>query len=902
MGELPSGTVTFLFTDIEGSTRLWEEHPDAMEGALARHDEIVVAAVEAGGGVVFKNTGDGVCAAFASPAGALSAAVGAQQALGEAEWGDVGVLRARMGVHTGEATAVDGDYHGPPLNKVSRLHAAGYGDQVLVSGATAEVLGGALPDGVGLEDLGEHRLRDLAEPMRVWQVVHEALEGDFAPIRTLTNLRGNLPQQVTSFVGRADDVAALATTLAENRLITLTGVGGVGKTRLALHAAAEAAPRFPEGVWLAELAPVVDPEGIAYTMAGDLGLQLPDGQPAEGALVEALGSRRLLVVLDNCEHLLDGVGRLVEAIGRSCPDVTTIATSREPLAVPGERVWPVRSLAVPDTGADAVESAAVALFVERALAVSPEFALTADTSPVVADICRRLDGLPLAIELAAARTPSMGLGEISERLDERFRLLTGGRRTAVERHQTLRGAVDWSYRLLSEAERQLFAHLSVFSGAFTLGAAERVGAGGDVDEADVVDLVAALVDKSMVIAKIDDGTVRYRLLETLRQYGQERLYDAGATEEVRLRHAEWVLAFAEASAEGLWTPDEAAHRTRLKADLDNLRAAHAWALSAGDVELAARLVAGDLGFGIGPEFRAMAESTLEVLPPGSHSWAAAVHAVAANTALQRGDPDRATELAALGLTEQEVGLAAGVCRSVSAQVLYREGPTAEADRFCDEWIETTRSHPAMLAMALYLSALFGYYYGDKERARSLAREAMEAATHVGAPTLIAWAVHALGEVSAETDPDRALEHYDQAVDIARSVGNTFIESLAVMASSALRGRHGDPYQSLPAFREILEDWHERGDLERLWVATRNLVELLVRVGEDEAAAVLHGALEPTHGARMTESQASGIAELEHRMGEPTFQAALERGRAFDRSETLAYALEVIDDLMASAAT
>ena len=490
MTDLPSGTVTFLFTDLEGSTRLWEEHPDAMQDALARHDELLRDAIEANGGHVVKFTGDGFHAAFATAHEALRAAVAAQRALTAAEWGTTGPLRVRIGVHTGEAQHRDGDYHGTALNRAARLTAVAHGGQIVVSAVTEGLVSDALPEDVQLHDLGEHRLRDLAQPLRVFEVQHPELPQQFPPLRSLDTYPSNLPVQLSSFIGRDDDLTAVARAFDESRVVTVTGVGGVGKTRLAMHAAAHLLPRYPEGAWFCELAPAIDEESMAQIISAALGAIPRPGLTLAASAVEYLRDRALLLVLDNCEHLLVPASRFAEDVLRSCPGVQVLATSREGLGIEGERVVPLRSLSVPDEHAaftDAAASSAVRLFSERAGAVDPQFVLDLRSLPAVAEICRRLDGMPLAIELAAARVATMSATEIARRLDERFRLLTGGRRTAVERHQTLRATIDWSYSLLDAREQLVFDRLAVFAGSFDADAAVAVTSGGGVEEWDVLD-------------------------------------------------------------------------------------------------------------------------------------------------------------------------------------------------------------------------------------------------------------------------------------------------------------------------------------------------------------------------------------------------------------------------------
>ncbi|HEY4333366.1 MAG TPA: adenylate/guanylate cyclase domain-containing protein, partial [Ilumatobacteraceae bacterium] len=473
MTSRPSGTITFLFTDIEGSTRRWEADPEAMQVALAAHDDVLRTAVEGRGGWLFKHTGDGVCAAFGSARAAVDAAVDAQRSL---------ALPVRMGIATGEAEQRGEDYFGPALNRAARVMAVGHGGQILLSNSTA-----ALVSGVPLVDLGEHRLRDLSGVERLLQVRADGLRVEFPRLRTMDAVPGNLAMQATSFVGRDAEVKEVTELVRAHRLVTLTGVGGVGKTRLAVHVAAELVPEFPGGVWLVELAPVGDPGAVPDAVATALGIIPQPGASMIVSIAEALAGRHLLVVLDNCEHVLEAIADLVDAILARSTTVTVMATSREGLRVGAEHLWPVPSLGV----RDGAGSAAVELFMERARAVVPDFALSnpADGDAVM-EICRRLDGIALAIELAAARMVSMTPVEVLARLNDRFRLLSGSRR-GLERHQTLRHAVQWSYDLLTPDEHAVLGSCAVFAGGFDVGAVSAVSAA--LDDYAMLDVLDSLV-------------------------------------------------------------------------------------------------------------------------------------------------------------------------------------------------------------------------------------------------------------------------------------------------------------------------------------------------------------------------------------------------------------------------
>jgi class 3 adenylate cyclase len=517
---LPTGTITFLFTDIEGSTRLWEQHPEAMEAALTRHDALAAAVIQQHEGYLVKHRGEGdsLFAVFARAADAVAAAVALQQSLGAEAWPADAAPRVRMALHTGDAALRDGDYFGAAVNRCARLRAVAHGGQLLLSSATQELVRDSLPEEVSLRDLGEHRLRDLARPERVFQLLHTDLPADFPPLASLNTLPNNLPQQVTSFIGREKEMAEVKRLLGRavgsqpsavsggavscqpsavsedspdvtdsqqltadgTRLLTLTGSGGTGKTRVSLQVAADMLEGEGDGVWLVELAPLADPGLVPQAVATALGIREEPGKPLSQTLVDFLKPKHLLLLLDNCEHLLSACAELAEQILRNCPGVQILATSREGLNIPGETTYRLPSLSLPDprqlapTAESLSQYEAVRLFIDRATAAVPSFAVTNQNAPAVAQLCVRLDGIPLAIELAAARVKAMSVEQINARIADMFRLLTGGSRTALPRQQTLRAAIDWSYDLLSEKEKILLRRLSVFAGGWTLEAAEQV--------------------------------------------------------------------------------------------------------------------------------------------------------------------------------------------------------------------------------------------------------------------------------------------------------------------------------------------------------------------------------------------------------------------------------------------
>jgi predicted ATPase/class 3 adenylate cyclase len=600
---LPTGTVTFLFTDIQGSATLAQQHPAELPALLARHHAILHEAIARHDGHVFQIIGDAFCAAFSTAGDALAAALDAQRALQHEPW-DAAPVVVRMGLHTGAAQARETDLTGWPnlsglyggyltLTRAQRVMSAAYGGQVLLSAATAELLRGHLPSDVTLRDLGENRLKSLLNPEHLWQVVAPELRQEFPPLPTLNAIPNNLPVQLTSFIGREREIAEVSKLLTTTRLLALTGSGGSGKTRLSLEVAAEVLDTFKHGAWLVELAPLSDPGLIVNSVAGVLGLSEAQGRPLMATLLSYLEDKQLLLILDNCEHLVEGCARLADAVLHADREVRILATSREALGIAGERTWRVPSLATPDPKAalpvELLEQcAAVQLFIARARSAQPDFRVTNANAPAVAQVCWRLDGIPLAIELAAARARALSAEQIAARLDDRFRLLTGGGRTALPRQQTLRATLDWSYGLLSDSEQVVFRRLAVFAGGWTLEAAETVCAGEGLDTLDVLDTLSRLVDKSTVTTEGSDGAVRYGMLETVREYALEKLRETRDEEAVRRRLYAHLLALAEA-ADSQTGSERARLLDRLEIEHDNLRAALRWALDGGDSEPAIAL-------------------------------------------------------------------------------------------------------------------------------------------------------------------------------------------------------------------------------------------------------------------------------------------------------------------------
>ena len=871
MAELPSGTVSFLFTDLEGSTRLWEEHPEAMREALARHDEILREAVIARQGHVVKTTGDGIHAVFATAHDALDAAVTAQVGLAAEPFGETGPLRVRMGVHTCEAEYREGDYYGSEVNRAARLMAVAHGDQIVVSLATSALV---REGSVELVDLGEHRLRDLTNLERIFQVSLPGLVREFPPLRSLDSLPGNLPLQVSSFVGREREMGRVVAALAEVRVVTLTGVGGVGKTRLAVQVAAEVLPRFRQGAWLVELAPVRNAESVLEAAAKVFDVAARPGLTLEQSLVEFLRHKELLLVLDNCEHVLDEAAELMEMLEQSCPRVQMLATSREGLGIDGERILAVPSLGSPRPEASLatiVDADAVRLFVDRARGFGSELEVTAENAESIGQVCRRLDGVPLAIELAAARLPAMNPRDLAARLDRRFQLLAGGRRGKVQRHQTLRAVIDWSYDLLSEAERRLLARVTVFSGGWTLDAAEAVCPGGPVEAGEVFELTERLVARSLVVAEDRGFQTRYRLLETIREYGEERLAEHDETEEYRSRHANFYCEFAERVSAELVGPHQIEAGRRLGAEHENLLAAINNAIDTDDADLGLRLVCGlpsELRQ-VGVELRPPAESVATLAGAAEHPLYPKCLVLAGFQAAQRGDRPRAVSLRGEALAAAErLGDPDGLVEFQAAGILvnlaFSVGATREAAAYSEEAAEMARAagHSDFLAGVLAAAATYRAMAGEPGRAMALASEGLTVARRLGAPSFLALNLVALAAASAEEDPDRANALLREGIALRDRLGleTSSLSTQAVIVST----RIGDWSQTLALAPAAIRALHWAGD-RPLLAAVVNIVARALVSTEGETAAILQGTARrlvtgEAHGATAAPNEPSRLVE------------------------------------------
>ena len=754
-----------------------EADADGMRLALAAHDEVLRGVIEAQGGWLFKHTGDGVCAAFSSPRSAVDAAVAAQRAL---------QLPVRMGLATGEAELRDGDYFGAVLNRAARVMAAGHGGQILLADSTAGLLGR-----VELLDLGQRRLRDLSTAVGVFQVLADGLPTAFPPLRTLDATPGNLRPQFSSLIGRGPELVEVEAALRGHRLVTLTGVGGVGKTRLALEVAARLSHEFTDGVWVFELATVTDPAAVPDAVAAVLGITQQPGKSVADSVAAALDGRIRLLVFDNCEHVRDAAADLIEAILAQSATVVILATSREGLGVADEQLWLVPSL---DLGAG-IESAAVGLFVERARSVASGFSMaTTDQAGAVIEICRRLDGIPLAIELAASRLLSMTVAELRDRLDDRFRLLVGSRR-GLERHQTLRHAVAWSFDYLDDAEKSLLASCSVFAGGFDLPAACAVADCGD--DLATLDLLDALVRKSLLVADRSAERTRYSMLETIRQFAEKQLVASGVANDVRNAHARY-FAGREADILALWdSPRQREAYDWFTTELANLRTAFRWAADLGDLDVAATIAtyAGFLGYLVeNYEPIAWAEELIEPARAIDHPRLAFLYVIAALCYITGRIKD------AVGYNDA----AQGVIGNGRAEVPYGLegllGGAYVASGHPERWVGRCRAQLARGpdTHAVTRSALtIGLTITESHKeAIAGASDLIEAAEAARNPWALSFALFAYGFAFIDADPVRALEALRRGLVIAQDSGSRVNESFLAMGLARLEAKHGDPLDAL----------------------------------------------------------------------------------------------------------
>ena len=900
--ELPAGTVTFLLTDIEGSTRLWDTVPDAMTLALERHNRLLAEVIEGHGGVVITSRGEGdsFFAVFGSAVAAVEAAAGCQFRLNAEVWPTGTALRVRMGLHTGEARVPGSDeVDHAPINRCARVKAAAYGRQVLITKTTRDLVEGRLGGGFGLKRLGEFRLRDLARPELIYQLTHADLPAEFPPIQTAAERASNLPLQVSSFIGREHELEQTAAALGGARVVTLTGPGGVGKTRLAVQAAGQALPRFGDGAWLCELAHVRDPAGVDDAVAAVFSLTARAGQSASATLMEFLRTKQLLLVLDNCEHLLDGAAALAENLAQSCERLVILATSREGLGIEGEHLVPVPSLEVPGAGAELAaitQAEAVRLFAERAAAVKPGFAVTAENAAAVSAVVRRLDGIALAIELAAARVPAMTPAELARRLERSFAVLAGGRRGAVERHQTLRATIDWSFALLAEPEQALLGRLAVFAGGFTLEAAEAVCGGGGIEPDTVFEQLAALVARSLVVAEEHGPQTRYRLLETIRQYAEERLGQAGEIERWRARQADYYAGLLSRVREHAHdSREEVFWAVRLSAEQDNLLAAWSWAIGTGNVGAAFSILAGFAPCEIWNSYPLLlaGETALQLPGADGHPGYPLAIAVSALFASIRADVIGAEELcrraadANARLATPDWRVEETIC-AARQNVAITTGAFADAARLAEQAASLARTGGDLADASLELTIAVASHLlvDDTPGAVPLASEALALGRQIGAPALVASALLAMGMTVAETDPDQARTCLRESRELSSALG--YHSAIDLVWATAIAFLVRDWTATLELGRRAVHGLQWGGDRLRMGMVLYMIAGALAAT-RPEAAAIIRGAADayavaPPFPAQLITSIVTAA------LGEERTRELRTRGADMDWDQALAYTL------------
>ena len=819
MSNLPSGTVTFLFTDIEGSTKLAQQYPDQWEALRARHHAILRSAMDEYNGYVFQIVGDAFCVAFPTAKDGLAAAIESQRKLQMETWEET-PLRVRMGLHTGEAEIHGSEYRGYlAMSLVQRIMSAGHGGQILLSSATEALVRGQLPQQVHLRDMGEYKFKDVLEPARVFQVVAADMQSEFPPLRALDVFPNNLPIQLTSFVGRSKEIGQIKNRLQQYRLVTLTGSGGVGKSRLSIQVASEVLTDYPDGAWLVELAPVTDPSLVTQTVCAALDVTPSGNIPALTALTDYLQPKKTLLVVDNCEHLIDACVQLTDGLLHACPDLRIIASSREALGIEGESAYRVPSLSLPDSNADLQaiqESEAVKLFIDRANALLPDFELTESNGPVIAQICQRLDGIALAIELAASRVKLLTVEQIAARLDDAFRLLTGSARTALPRHQTLRGTIDWSYNLLTTEEQEALRRFSVFVGGWTLDAAEVV-----CENPDMLDLLTHLVDKSLVAVDREHGNeARYYLLETIRQYLREKLVESGKVEQIRAKHLDYFLKLAQKAEPELYGSGQIEWAQKLEDEHENMRAVLEWSLQRNIIagqELAGALfwswyLNGHLSEGYEWTKKMLAvsageETLIRAKLLSEAGWFTQMlrYQGAAKKLLEE-------SIALFRKLGDEIGTAFPL--GALAWVSYLESEYELIMQLVNESLNIFRRAGNQWGVGLALRGL-GYrasLHGDYEQAQKFYEECLSICKEIGDQDGILFALYGIAALPASQEHvARAMELYEQALGLAKEVKSKPMAAQLLTEMGHVASYHGDYQRGMQWLEEAMEIHRKMGD-------------------------------------------------------------------------------------------
>ncbi len=911
--------LTFLFTDIQSSSLLWEQSPASMRIALAQHDALLKDTVDAHNGRIVKTTGDGLLAVFESASDGIAAALEGQRCLADENWpAETGPLRVRMGLHSGESQERDADFFGPVVNRAARIMSVGFGGQILLSSFTTELAVGQLPPDASLLDLGEHCLRDLALPEHLYQLCHPQLEQLFPPLKSLAAYLHNLPIQLTSFIGREHELDEVKRLLDQTRLLTLLGPGGTGKTRLMLQAAAGVIDRYPEGVWFVELAALADPEMLVNQVASILGVREQPGRPILEVLAVYLRTKQVLLLLDNVEHLVTECARFAEYLLLHCPRAKIMVTGREALFISGETILQVPSMTLPEIDERSMEgvrsSEAVQLFIARAQAALPDFELTPSNVPATVEIVRRLDGIPLAIELAAARLRMLSVEQIAARLHDLFRLLTGGRRTALPRQQTLQALIDWSWNLLDEPERILLRRLSVFSGGLTLEAAQSVAG---FDDLDTFEGLEQLANKSLVVVdRLEGGQVRYHLLESIRQYARDRLFEAGEGKDLRDQHAAYFAALILEAYHKVMGREMLVWLKHVRQELDNIRAALEWAMES-DPELALQMSG-----------RLFTSRSLWFSPSEARRWLEHSIAIGKNLSVAEGK-----------VRQHQINL--GLAMSSLTGINFGQGRNDEGVAIGKQAVEVLRLTGATeeLAYALAMKGFALVFTGQWEAAREASQEAFDiASTHgyawIQAMSLatLAWSDGLSGEL------DEAQIRLQEAMDLAKQLGNPWIQGQTFMLQgrfltqkgefnqarvnyeqaarlfgdlndrifimvckseiSHLLRRQGNYESALPIYYETISFYQEIGNLPAVAHQLECFAYLAIQSEQPERAARLLGAARALRDYGHTESVvpweldefAQAMVYLGQAMGESERNAAVDEGRRINVDEAIAFAI------------
>jgi predicted ATPase/class 3 adenylate cyclase len=918
-----TGPLTFLFTDLENSTPLWEQFPDEMEITSARHDALMRAVIDQHRGRVVKTTGDGFHAVFESPIDGVAAALSGQQAINAEHWPEAtGPLKVRIGLHTGESQEREGDYYGPEVNLAARVMGIGYGGQILLSEITATLVKRSLPENCSLTDLGEHRLKGISATVQIHQLCHPDLAAEFPALKSLATFKHNLHRQLSTFIGREKELVEVKRLLKNTPLLTLLGPGGTGKTRLMLQAAEEVIEDYPDGVWLVELAPLTDPDQIPERAAAALNVQEQPGRKIFDTLADYLRRKELLLLLDNVEHIVQESAEFAEKLLEHCPGLTILVTGREALFIDGETTIQIPPLSLPkeeQTLEEIAGSEGVQLFVERARTVRPDFALSGRNGATIAEIVRRLDGIPLALELAAARLRMLTIEQINEHLNDRFRLLTGGRRTALPRQQTLQALIDWSWQLLDQEERTLLRRLSVFSGGWDLEAAQTVTGFDPLDAFDVFDKLEQLINKSLItVAYPSGGEARYGMLESIHQFAQDQLLESGEGVTVRDRHADYFVRFAQESEYHLIRQTMLPRVNRILLEMDNLRAVLIWTLD-DSPELALRMSSALL-----------------------YHWAHWIHPTEASNWLETSiDKTRSLlesqpgedlvedlikayiglgivyslfgeNLKSVALMDEGIALAreygdlehmtTGIAWRINILIVNRYEISPEWEREVDRALEISEHYGYEISEGwLSLVKFFLYVYNKGEFAKGLQhfQRVIQIAANFNNPRTNGNVLQIQARMAAfQGDTETAKDYFLKAIDDFRAINDqrNILHSKSDLAH--LLRRSGNIQEALPLYRETIKRWQEEGSLPALAHQLECFAYMAIASGNYEHGARLLGRAHATREELKAHSTdpleiadlEQAIEQLAGAMGEDERDRVMAEGSEMSMEEAMALAL------------